>query len=141
MIVFYISYKNKRIMHTHFNSLRVSSKWQRLLKSKCESIINYFDYLPSIFEMFELCISGHAFNIFRLSSLAQIMNAFIGRLIWGASVLSFRDCLMILAPNIFASIKDKHEEVNLIYCPHIKRMFTLIENEIFYEELGNYTFK
>ena len=33
---------------------------------------------PRIFEMLELCMSGQVFKIFLLSSLAQIMNAFIG---------------------------------------------------------------
>ena len=33
---------------------------------------------PRIFEMLELCMSGQVFKIFLRSSLAQIMNAFIG---------------------------------------------------------------
>ena len=35
-------------------------------------------FKPRIFEMLELCMSGQVFKIFLLSSLAQIMNAFIG---------------------------------------------------------------
>ena len=50
-----------------------------LLSSDCISILSYF--IPNILEMFELCISGHAFRIFRRSSFAQTINAFIGRLI------------------------------------------------------------
>lgn len=34
-------------------------------------------YSPNIFEIFELCMSGHAFKIFLRSSLAQTMNAFL----------------------------------------------------------------
>ena len=34
---------------------------------------------PKIFEMLELCMSGQVFRIFRRSSFAQIMKAFIGR--------------------------------------------------------------
>ena len=75
------------------------------MKGKYDKSFYSWGYLPNILEMLELCISGHAFKIFRRSSLAQIINAFMGRLIWGASVLSFRDCLIILAPNIFASTK------------------------------------
>ena len=37
---------------------------------------------PRILEMSELCSSGLEFRIFRLSSFAQIMNAFIGLLMW-----------------------------------------------------------
>jgi hypothetical protein len=40
-------------------------------------------YKPNILEMFELCMSGQVFRIFFLSSLAQIMKAFIGRFICG----------------------------------------------------------
>lgn len=47
--------------------------------------------------MFELCISGHAFNIFLRSSLAHTMNAFIGRLICGLFSLSLFCCLTIFA--------------------------------------------
>lgn len=34
--------------------------------------------------MLELCMSGKAWRIFRLSSLAQTMKAFIGRLMCGS---------------------------------------------------------
>lgn len=37
-------------------------------------------YSPSILEILELCISGHALSILRRSSRAHTMNAFIGRL-------------------------------------------------------------
>ena len=59
--------------------------------------------LPRILEMLELCISGHAFRIFRRSSLAQTINAFIGRLICGLPSGSRRLWRMIFAPYIFAS--------------------------------------
>lgn len=65
--------------------------------------------LPKILLMLELCISGHAFRIFLLSSLAHTINAFIGLLIWGlpASFFSFWERI-ILAPNIFpAKISNK----------------------------------
>jgi hypothetical protein len=54
-------------------------------------------YLPSILEMFELCMSGQAFRIFRLSSFAHTMKAFIGRFIWGLFSPSLFCCLTILA--------------------------------------------
>lgn len=48
--------------------------------------------------MLELCMSGQALRIDRLSSLAHTMKAFIGRLIWGlfGSAFSLGD-LIILA--------------------------------------------
>lgn len=57
---------------------------------------------PRIFEMLELCMSGQVFKIFLLSSLAQIMNAFIGlcehvvrifKLILDSHLLSRLHCL------------------------------------------------
>lgn len=48
--------------------------------------------------MLELCMSGQALRIFLRSSLAQIMKAFMGRLMWGASFFSRRDWRIILAP-------------------------------------------
>ena len=42
----------------------------------------FFQREPRILEMSELCSSGLLFRIFRLSSLAQIMKAFIGLLMW-----------------------------------------------------------
>ena len=51
---------------------------------KSESSFSYIQVFkiitvkPRIFEMLELCMSGQVFKIFLLSSLAQIMNAFIG---------------------------------------------------------------
>lgn len=53
-------------------------------------------YTPKIFEMFELCMSGQAFKIFRLSSLAQTMNAFIGLLMCSPSFF----CCRIMRPKI-----------------------------------------
>lgn len=53
-------------------------------------------YPPNIFEMFELCMSGQAFKIFRLSSLAQTMNAFIGLLMCSPSFF----CCRIIRPVI-----------------------------------------
>lgn len=44
--------------------------------------------LPSILDMLELCMSGHALSIFLRSSLAQTMKAFIGRLMCGLLSLS-----------------------------------------------------
>lgn len=41
-----------------------------------------FHRVPRILLILELCMSGQAFNIFRRSSRAQTINAFIGRLIW-----------------------------------------------------------
>lgn len=55
------------------------------------------DFLPSIFDMLELCMSGQAFKIFLRSSLAHTMNAFIGRLICGLFSPSLFCCLTILA--------------------------------------------
>ena len=56
-----------------------------VLKSlKSVSIFSYIQvfkiiiFKPRIFEMLELCMSGQVFKIFLRSSLAQIMNAFIG---------------------------------------------------------------
>jgi hypothetical protein len=54
-------------------------------------------HLPSILEMLELCMSGQAFRIFLLSSLAHTMKAFIGRFMWGLFSLSLFCCLTILA--------------------------------------------
>lgn len=42
-----------------------------------------FHLAPSIFDIFELCISGQALRIFLRSSLAHTMKAFIGRLMCG----------------------------------------------------------
>ena len=64
-----------------------------------------FYHLPRIFEIAELCISGQAFRIFRRSSLAHTIKAFIGLLIWGLpSPPSLRDWRIILAPNILAAM-------------------------------------
>ena len=57
--------------------------------------------------MLELCMSGHAFRIFLRSSLAQIMKAFIGRLMCGCPSRSLRGCRMILAPNIFTANESR----------------------------------
>ena len=46
--------------------------------------------------MFELCMSGKAWRIFLLSSLAQTMKAFIGRLMCGSLLPRPRDSRNIL---------------------------------------------
>lgn len=46
--------------------------------------------------MLELCMSGKAWRIFLLSSLAQTMKAFIGRLMWGSALLRPRASRYIL---------------------------------------------
>lgn len=63
-----------------------------------------FHLAPKIFEIFELCISGQAFKIFRLSSLAHTMKAFIGRFMCGLFSLSRFEacCRMILALSEFS---------------------------------------
>lgn len=64
-----------------------------------------FHRAPKIFDMLELCMSGHAFRIFRRSSFAHTMNAFMGRLMCGLLSLSlFGCCLIILAFSEFSSI-------------------------------------
>ena len=52
-----------------------------LVSEVCNKFFMFFKIIvvkPRIFEMLELCMSGQVFKIFLLSSLAQIMNAFIG---------------------------------------------------------------
>ena len=66
-------------------------------------------FLPRILLMLELCISGQFFRILRRSSLAQIINAFMGRLMWGLLSLSFLGWRIILAPK--TKIKWKTEFV------------------------------
>lgn len=58
--------------------------------------------------MLELCMSGQALRIFLRSSLAQIMKAFIGRLMCWEPSLSFRAWRMILAPKILAGETKKN---------------------------------
>jgi len=69
------------------------------VKEKATGIMHDYlcDYLPRIFDMFELCMSGQAFKIFLRSSLAHTINAFIGRLICGLFSPSLFCCLTILA--------------------------------------------
>lgn len=57
--------------------------------------------------MFELCMSGQAFKIFRRSSFAQTINAFIGRLMCGFPSGSRRVWRIILAPYILPKFLEK----------------------------------
>ena len=43
----------------------------------------WFFFLPRILLILELCMSGQALRIFRRSSRAQTIKAFMGRLMWG----------------------------------------------------------
>ena len=63
-------------------------------------------FSPSILLMLLLCISGQAFRIFLLSSLAHTMNAFIGLLMCGLLSRS-RAARMIFAPNILPNVLHK----------------------------------
>lgn len=64
--------------------------------------------LPSILLMLELCISGQAFRIFLLSSLAQTMKAFIGLLMCGLLTSDFSFwARIIFAPNILPGVSKK----------------------------------
>lgn len=56
-----------------------------------------FHLAPNILDMFELCMSGQALRIFRRSSLAHTMNAFIGLLMCGLLSASLFACLTIFA--------------------------------------------
>ena len=67
-------------------------------------------FLPRILLMLELCISGQFFRILRRSSLAQIINAFMGRLMWGLLSLSFLGWRIILAPKKYGKLKQKEWE-------------------------------
>lgn len=49
--------------------------------------------------MLELCMSGQALRIFRRSSRAQTIKAFMGRLMWGFPSVSFFAWRIILAPS------------------------------------------
>ena len=72
--------------------------------------IHIITLLPSILLILELCMSGQAFSIFLLSSLAQTMNAFIGRFTCPSRVSSESLLLperMILAPNILPGVTAK----------------------------------
>lgn len=80
-------------------------------------------YLPRIFDMFELCMSGQAFKIFLRSSLAHTMNAFIGRLICGLFSPSLFCCLTILA-------EEKEKERRGVRCHIVVEIHdTLVRNE------------
>uniref|UniRef100_A0A6B0UFQ7 Uncharacterized protein n=1 Tax=Ixodes ricinus TaxID=34613 RepID=A0A6B0UFQ7_IXORI len=62
-------------------------------------------------------MSGQALSILRLSSLAQTMKAFMGRLMWGFPSGSFFVWRMILAPAIlpdpFVSVSDAELSLSL----------------------------
>ena len=74
----------------------------RVNKKYSQSIIGVNTILPRILEIFELCMSGHVFRIFFRSSLAQIMKAFMGLLMWGLPSRSRLGCRMTLFPYPFA---------------------------------------
>ena len=74
---------------------------------------------PKILEMLELCMSGQAFKIFRLSSLAQIMNAFMGLLMCGVDSFSRLGCRIILAPKSLASWRSKKYNLSSFLCTYL----------------------
>lgn len=66
--------------------------------------------LPRILLMLELCMSGKAWRIFLLSSLAQTMKAFIGRLMCGSLLLRPRDSRNILESDTLGEPEGGEEE-------------------------------
>lgn len=74
---------NKNVVYVNF---RIDDHIEYPTYCKKESTA--LKLLPSILDMLELCMSGHALSIFLRSSLAQTMKAFIGRLMCGLLSLS-----------------------------------------------------
>lgn len=54
--------------------------------------------------MLLLCISGYAFKIFRLSSRAHTMNAFIGLLIWFGDLACGRGVATSLVTDVLPGV-------------------------------------
>lgn len=78
-------------LHTYMHTIvayvqanvQVYIELSRLKVAKGVSIVlDWGECLPRILLMLELCMSGDALRIFLLSSFAQTMKAFIGRLMW-----------------------------------------------------------
>lgn len=71
-------------------------------------------FLPRILLMLELCMSGKAWRIFRLSSLAQTMKAFIGLLMCGSLLLRPRDSRNILESDTLGEPGEGNQGVKRI---------------------------
>lgn len=60
----------------------VSQKYQKTLEKRTDRYQFTHPSLPRILLMLELCMSGKACKILRLSSLAHTIKAFMGRFMW-----------------------------------------------------------
>lgn len=63
--------------------------------------------------MLELCMSGKAWRIFLLSSLAQTMKAFMGRLMCGSVVPRPRDSRNILESETLGEPEEGEEKTKV----------------------------
>lgn len=82
MHLYMLIYNSQYPSNMHANSVPPSKVLPTIAKIECFFKQQLHSHLPRILLILELCMSGNACRIRRLSSLAHTMKAFIGRLMW-----------------------------------------------------------
>ncbi len=137
------SLKSKAGNETKLVNLKWLDKW---LERFTSAVSDYsLSLSPRILLMFELCMSGKAWRIFLLSSLAQTIKAFMGRLMCGSMLPRPRASLKIRESDTLGLPREGKQGVtvsvgiHILICTHQMRLKCSVGcNFIHWESIGSW---